>query len=163
MPSADWRAAQPPVRGRTIDIGAHSARRFRFRAWGAAFSILVALCGAWATLYANRALPAEEIAKFDGACSIQGGWFSGKIHNGSESWTIRDVTIRITLVQDSKGEVPLPPGFDRPAEDQQDYRIKELLIAPLENQAVHIPVAVAEGMKLGNWEIVAAKGHRNYW
>jgi hypothetical protein len=41
--------------------------------------------------------PPEEIALLGGQGAPSDGWFSGKVYNGSRSWTVREVTIRIIL------------------------------------------------------------------
>jgi hypothetical protein len=45
---------------------------------------------------------------------------------------------------------------------REDYRIA-LSVSPLEIQSVHIAVLTSTGLKFGNWDVVAAKGFKNYW
>jgi hypothetical protein len=72
---------------------------------------LICFWGAWRALQISRPFPANELAKLDGQGAPLDGVFSGKVYNGSDSWTVREITIGIVMKVDPP-KVPPPPGFE---------------------------------------------------
>jgi hypothetical protein len=120
--------------------------------------------------------------RLDGLCSSSSGTFSGEIHNGSEAWTIREVTIRLTLnekvvldygelARKSGGIVTeTPPSFKPdavlasvPQMKSRDYKIRGLWIPPLETGHVSVEVLTPPGSEFVQWKPIAAKGSKDFW
>jgi hypothetical protein len=114
--------------------------------------ILGAIWGAWGLSRISRTLPADELAKLDGLCSSSSGVFSGEIYNGSESWTIREVTVRLTLQENSTAK-------------SRDYHIRSLWIPPLETRRVSVDVLTPPGSESvpPKWTPIAGMGFKDFW
>lgn len=148
-------------------------------------AVVACVCGAWGLSRISRPLPSEELLRLDGLCSSASGTFSGEIHNGSESWTIREVTIRLTLKEKvildfeelgkSAKEYGLtlsdsPPGTQPqavltppPQLKSRDYQIPNLSVRPLETCSISVKVLTPPGSEFVQWKPVAAKGFKNFW
>ena len=75
----------------------------------------------WAVHFAvqtSRPFPAEEVALLGGQGAPSDGWFSGKLYNGSHSWTVREVTIRIIFKASSP---PLPESSELTPDDVSSF------------------------------------------
>ena len=148
----------------------------------ATVAVVVCVCGAWGLSRISRSLPAEELVRLDGLGSSSSGTFSGEIHNGSESWTIREVTIRLTLNEKvvldydeltrKYGGIltETPPSFKPdavltsvPQMKSRDYRIRSLWIEPLETGHISVEVLTPPGSEFVQWKPIAAKGFKSFW
>ncbi|MGD0777869.1 MAG: hypothetical protein ABSC05_34210, partial [Candidatus Solibacter sp.] len=120
--------------------------------------------------------------QLDGLCSSSSGIFSGEIHNGSEAWTIRQVTIRLTLKEkvvldeeelarkygatvteappDAKPDAVLTSV---PQMKSRDYKIRGLWIPPLETGHVSVEVLTPPSSEFVQWKPIAAKGFKDFW
>jgi hypothetical protein len=106
-------------------------------------------------LQMSEDVPASEVSKIDGQGAPESGSFSGRLYNGSDAWTLREVTIRIVLKTSDPGS-PLPPR-------QTDYRIRNLWIPPREIRSVEADVLTPRGFEFDSWNIVSARGLKSYW
>jgi hypothetical protein len=121
------------------------------------------VCGAWGLSRISRQLPTEELARLDGLCMSSSGTFSGEIHNGSHAWTIREVTIRLTLKEAPPGTVPnatIAPPLEAKS---RDYQIRNLSIGPLETGHVLVEVLTPPGSEFVQWRPIDAKGFTSLW
>ena len=121
---------------------------------------LLCLLAAWFALRISKPIPSGELAKAYGEGRPYSGVFSGRLYNGSDSWTIRELTIRVTFKPNPPP--PAPPGF-QVIGDERDYRIRDLWIRPLEARDVAVDVLPPSGFEFDTWQIVSAKGFKNYW
>jgi hypothetical protein len=128
-----------------------------------AVGAVACVCGAWGISRVSRQLPAEELARLDGLCLSSSGTFSGEIHNGSQAWTIREVTIRLTLKEAPPGTVPnatIAPPLEAKS---RDYQIRNLSIGPLETGHVLVEVLTPPGSEFVQWRPIDAKGFTSLW
>lgn len=174
-----WPAAPRPRRFNFLRV--HLSRRATI---GLITTVAVAacVCAAWGLSRISRSLPAEELLQLDGLCSSSSGTFSGEIHNGSHAWTIREVTIRLTLKEkvvldeeelarkygavvteappDAKPDAVLT---SLPQMKSRDYKIQNLWIEPLETGHISVEVLTPPGSEFVQWKPIAVKGFKNFW
>ena len=178
-----WPAAPHPQRFNFLRV--HLSRRAT-AGLIAMVAAVACVCAAWGLSRISRSLPAEELVRLDGLCSSSSGTFSGEIHNGSEAWTIREVTIRLTLKEKvlldwdelSKSlekygatlpDSPPPDGghaqghAPAPQMKSRDYQIRDLWIRPLETSNVSVRVLTPPGSEFVQWKPIAAKGFKDFW
>lgn len=174
-----------PLNGHLKFPRVHLSRRGTIGLFSTA-AVAAGLCGVWGLSRISRALPPEEVAQLDGLCSTSFGTFSGEIHNGSQLWTIRQLTIRLTLREMPVVDVekfeedlkkygatidssPPPPGAKvfRAVPQMQvksrDYQIQDLWIPPLQTRRVSVAVLSPPDSEFLGWKPIAAKGFKNYW
>jgi hypothetical protein len=137
----------------------------------------------------SRPFPPEEVALLGGQGAPSDGWFLGQLYNGSHSWTVREVTIRIIHKEAAYGKpkpdifdqlTPTPqqgkslPSAEAPpaqnadfdtfiADDEKGYRIGGLWLLPLATGDLRVEVLSPTGLEFDGWRIVSAKGFKNYW
>jgi hypothetical protein len=132
-------------------------------------AVAVCIAGAWALSRISRSLPATELARLDGLCKASSGLFSGTIYNGSQSWTIRELTVRLTLDERAVPDVEEGAGKTGGASTvpsrllrSREYQIRNLWIPPLETRGVSVEVLTPSDAEFVQWRTVAAKGFRDF-
>lgn len=152
-----WMASRPLPRSAW-----NSAKLRRFKRALVALGVLVG-CGIAISVVSavtriSRDLPAGEVSKLDGRGSVSYGAFEGTLYNGTQDWTVRQVTIRIV-----HGEHVAPGDREFHETDEKEYRLDGLSIAPLRTQPIHVEIISPNSLPFDSWQIVAAKGFKKLW
>jgi hypothetical protein len=93
-------------------------------------------------------IPWTELEKVTGNAGLGNGSFSGKIYNGSTTWTIKKIVFRVTAKD--KRDVD---GWTRDLVD-------DVTIAPLTTQSFLVAVTGDDNIESSSWTITAAYGYQ---